>query len=289
MRLLTPAGRLSHSLSQGWSMETVRSFLSQISLPVLVSAVTSAVVSLGSFLVGSRFAKERSDRGALRQLYQELRQNLVEMREAIERGRPKRWEEYPTSHDRYMPPIATLEHSGRLALIPEPLGRRLLDMEKRTLSAEWPYRKWLSETAVPTITSRFNNTVRNPTSSISGRPYSNLSIGKLGLHGVKDIEKMIDRIQSEKLGWGLDMALEKSRSHVLFAYEETMADGSIADLIRAVVSIVDSDADGRELRSKLLEIERELASEIKKLTARVNEPQPFWETIGRAFAELGKG
>ncbi|MDP3378980.1 MAG: hypothetical protein Q8S53_11495, partial [Brevundimonas sp.] len=124
---------------------------------------------------------------------------------------------------------------------------------------------------------------------ISGRPYSSLSIGKLGLHGIKDVEKLIDRIQSEKLGWGLDMALEKNRSHVLFAYEETMADGSVADLIRAVVSIVDSNADGPELRSKLVGIERELAVEIKKLTARVNEPQPFWETIGRAFAELGKG
>jgi len=270
-------------------MEMVRSFLSQISLPMLVSAVTSAVVSLGSFLVGSRFAKERSDRAALRQLYQELRQDLVEFREAIERGRPKRWEEYPANHNRYMPPIATLEHTGRLALIPESLGKRLLDLEKRALSAEWPYRKWLSETIVPTITSRFRDAVRSPWSSISGEPYSGLSIGMLGLHGVEDVEKMIDRIQSKKLGWGIDIAIEKSRQQMLFAYEDTMTNGTMADLIRSVVSVVDSDTDGRVLRSKLRAIERELAGEIKKLTARVNEPQPFWETIGRAFAELGKG
>lgn len=257
-----------------------------MSLAVLVSAVTSALIGLASFLVGSRFAKERADRSALRQLYQDLRLELVELREAIERGRPRRWEDYPTSHSRYMPSIAAMEHSGRLAMMPENISKRLLSLEKDALSAEWPYRKWLSDSAIPAVTSLFNERVRSPTSSLSGRSYSSHRVSKIGLQGFPDIEKTISDIESQSLGFGLGTALDKGGSHQLYAYPETVVEGTQGDLIRAVAVVICEDETGRALRTQLLAIEQKLNAEIAILTRRVGEPQPFWESVRKAFLEV---
>ena len=267
-------------------METFRNLLSQVSLAVFVSAVTSAVIGLASFLVGSRLAKERSDRGTLRQLYQDLRLEMIELRDAIERGRPRRWEDHPMSHDRYMPPLVTMEHSGRLALIPASLAARLLALEKDALLAEWHYRNWLSESAIPAVTSLFNERVRNPTSSRSGRSYSSHTVGRIGLHGFPDIEKTVSQIEAEGLGFGLETALDKNRTQLLYAYPDIVIEGTQGDLIRAVAAIF-GDQAGQALRSPLLAIEQRLNTEIAALTRRVGEPQPFWESVRTAFLELG--
>lgn len=268
-------------------MEAFRNLMSQVSLAVIVSAITSAVISFASFLIGSRFAKERSDRGTLRQLYQDLRLEMVELREAIERGRPKRWEDHPTSHSRYMPPLITMEHSGRLALIPGALATRLLAVEKEALSAEWAYREWLSKTAIPAVTTLFNERVRGPTSSVSGKSYSSHTVSSIGLHGFPDIEKTISRIEVENLGFGLETALDKNRTHQLYAYPDTVVDGTQGELIRAVAAMLSDDEVGRALRQPLLAIEQKLTAEIATLTRRIGEPQPFWESVRRAFLEVG--
>lgn len=260
--------------------------MSQVSLAVVVSAITSAVVGLASFLIGSRFAKERSDRGTLRQLYQDLRLEMVELREAIERGRPKRWEDHPTSHNRYMPPLVTMEHSGRLALIPAALAKRLLALENEALAAEWAYRKWLSETAIPAVTSLFNERVRSPTSSQSGKSYSSHTVSKIGLHGFPDIEETISRIEAKSLGFGLETAIDKNKTHHLYAYADTMAEGTQGDLIRAVAAMIQDDEVGQAVRRPLLAIEKKLNDEIVNLTQRVREPQPFWESVRRAFGDV---
>ena len=268
-------------------LEKLQAFLGQVSVPVLASVVTSAVVSLSSFLVGSRFAKERSDRAAMRQLYQGIRQELVELKEAIDRGSPKRWTDYPTIHDRYTPPLATMDRSGRLAMLPSRLATGLLELEKESLSAEWTFRDWLKDTAIEPIKSIFNNRVRNPTSSLSGRSYASQSIASWALDGPGATEKLIARLETEELGFGLDTALERNRSHTLFAYAETVAEGSQADLVRAVSDSLFADPTGRETAARLQAVAVKLEAQIKLMTKRISEPQPFWRTVGRAFLDIG--
>jgi hypothetical protein len=137
------------------------------------------------------------------------------------------------------------------------------------------------------VTSLFNERVRSPTSSLSGRRYSSHTVSKIGLQGFPDIEKTISDIASESLGFGLETALDKSRSHPLYAYPETVVEGTQGDLIRAVAVVIFEDEIGRALRTRLLAIEQKLNTEIAILTQRVGEPQPFWESVRKAFLEVG--
>src|SRR5689334_3936767 len=100
---------------------------------VLVSAITSALVSMLTFVVSVRVSKDQGDRAPLRAVYQRLFEHFRELREAIRSGRPKTWGDYPLKGNHYVPPFSAMQISGEANLLPPQLALRCDTVERETL------------------------------------------------------------------------------------------------------------------------------------------------------------
>ena len=65
--------------------------------------------------------------------------------------------------------------------------------------------------------------------------------------------------------------------------------GLVDVYMRQVELAFSHDSEGEALRGAVLQTRADLETEVGKLEKRIREPQPFWETIGRAFLDLGRG
>ncbi|SRR5258707_39997 len=106
-----------------------------ITSTVVVSALTSAAVSVITFVIGVRVSKDQGDRPMLRTIYETLFQHFRGLREAIRKGQPRLWRDFPLEGDRYTPPFAKMNLTGEASLIPDALARRCDKTEREALIA----------------------------------------------------------------------------------------------------------------------------------------------------------
>lgn len=120
-----------------------------ITATVAVSALTSAIVSLTTFVIGVRLSKDQGDRPVLRALYQRLFEHFSELRAAIQDGQPKAWSSFPHKNNEFVPPFRAMQQSGEVNLLPPGLAQECERAEREALSAGSLLKRWLQESYVP--------------------------------------------------------------------------------------------------------------------------------------------
>ena len=76
---------------------------------VVTSILTSAIVSLFTFVLGLKSGKNQADRAFLQGLYKQLYAHFVELEAGIKENRPKKWEDYKSIQQgnitQFYPPV----------------------------------------------------------------------------------------------------------------------------------------------------------------------------------------
>lgn len=124
----------------------------QITVALVVSLVVQGVISILVFAAGIRVAKERSDRAALRTIYNSLFEHFKDLRDRMQKADPKRWRDYKMERGGPMPPMRDLDRNGDINVLPAALGQELLRIEQEALAAGERFHHALENDVAPKLT-----------------------------------------------------------------------------------------------------------------------------------------
>lgn len=259
-------------------------FIDQITVPIIASIITSALVSLGGFLIGVRAGKERTDRTALRAVYKDLYSHFHEIVEAAAAGQLKQWQDYKTNRSgHYLPLMKSMQHDGSIHLLPRRIADRLVELETNFLIAAFKFNEALREWAIPAVVEQFRRDIEAPEKSIHHRTYVLVSLIKLILEGGSYRRAIGERLSNDpELGIAVETPLERGQTQMLYAYSDKAKSEisvaafriRLADLTAAMSAI---NAPAKQVRKVLADIHRSRGT----ISARISDPHPLWETVVR--------
>lgn len=259
-----------------------------ITVTIIVSAVTSGIVSIGTFVVGVRMAKDQGDRAALRQIYQRLFEHFRAIDDAIGDQKPKGWNDFPLKGDRYVPVFGQMQVDGEANLMPPLLIEQCEKLEIDALTAGGRYRQWVRETYIPALKALMSERAAS-SSAITMRSYRQLSAHELGLMSVEEIHNLAADLETRMLGVGVQVAVERGKHDVLHIYPDHLTNGNIRELLIDAAALVSADAKGRELAKAVHALRPRLATHLAKLKVRIRDPHPLYESILRSFRDAVRG
>ncbi len=113
--------------------------MSQTWQTVLLSLATSLIVCLITFILGLKSGKNQADRAKLQNLYRDLYSHFSDLKESLQRDRPKSWASYKKvergfSLIEYFPPVKELKRSGDILFLNQRIANEALDLEKQVLN-----------------------------------------------------------------------------------------------------------------------------------------------------------
>ena len=174
-----------------------------------------------------------------------------------------------------------MELNGRASVLPNDLFEALKEAEVCAVNAGSRLIHLAGEVALPHIRSLMGEHVRSPTSSLSGRSYRSVRVIDIILEPVAFRASTFD----SQLGLGIETALERSRTHTLYAYPETVVEGTIEELVAAVADCADLKALS-EVKTEVVSARAKLAEACSLLKARIREPHPLYESIDETIGDI---
>lgn len=260
-----------------------------ITATVVISAITSAVVSVVTFVVGVRISKDQGDRAALRAIYQRLFEHFHNLREAISDGRPKAWPDFPLRDNEFVSPFRAMQLSGEANLLPPALAARCECVENDAVMAGGRVRKWISETYIPQLANLINTLAPASKKSILQRTYRDVRAIQLSLMSDAELQELAEAIRTDRLGVGLELSMERGHSNRLYVYPEYIAGGDSAAFITQLWRVAQDDEAAKELREDLATAASALDQLIGVLSARIRDPHPLSESIRLSFTDALRG
>lgn len=124
--------------------------MSQTWQTVLLSLATSLMVSLITFILGLKSGKNQADRATLQGLYRDLYSHFSDLKESLQRNRPKSWESYKKVERglysvEYYPPVKELKRSGDILFLKKKIADEALDLEMQIMNYSYALTKHIPE------------------------------------------------------------------------------------------------------------------------------------------------
>lgn len=257
-----------------------------ITLTVVVSTVTSAVISLATFMVGVRLAKDQGDRAVLREIYQRLFEHFRSLRDSIEARDPKTWQDFALRHERSMPPFRKMTESGEANLLPDVLKRECENLEVEALRAGSVYKHWVDQTYGPELQTIVSTHTLGRASSITGRTYRQISVCELPLMSLGNIAELVEALEKNNHGLGIEFSTERGRTNMKHLYADKIENVTIADILTQARNLAHETDIGRKATQDVQGAFPQLEAILKKLTARIRDPHPLRESIVRALQDI---
>ena len=258
----------------------------KITLTVIVSAVTSGLISILTFIIGVRMAKDQGDRVALRQIYQQLFEHFRGIDEDIGEGKPKSWVDFPLEGNQYTPPCKQMHADGEANLLPPTLMKQCEELEADTLTAGGRYRHWVRETYIPELKAIVTERTNGKIHSITGKSFRELSAFRLGLMSADAARDLGADLEARNLGLGLQIAVEPGKHEMLYICPEHLDGASIGTLLQAAHARAAANPYGLELADSLRALRPRLAVLLARLRARIRDPHPLYESVLRSFRDV---
>ncbi|MGI8611533.1 MAG: hypothetical protein ACR2KH_04580 [Sphingomicrobium sp.] len=257
-------------------------------LTVIVSAITSGIISIATFVIGVRMAKDQGDRGALRQVYQRLFEHFRLLRDAIRDGQPKAWPDFPRKGDRYVPLFRQMQGDGEANMLPDNLIAECEAIETAALIAGGRYRQWVRDKYIPRLRALISERALEKTGSITGRTYRELSAAELGLMTSEERKRHADELERNELGLGIQVATDRGKHDVLYVYPDTLQSATIAQLLEEISLLRSEDPDGSQLVADVQALLPRLESMLAGLRKRIRDPHPLYESILHSFRDAAR-
>jgi hypothetical protein len=248
-----------------------------------VAGVGSIIISLIGFIIGMRVAKDRADRAVLRELYQDIYAQFRDIHDQSMSGKPKRWSDYPLVASRYVPKVMALEKDGRIGMLPDRLGKALLQLEQDALvAASNFYSAVTDETLRAQIASTFDLRVDSPRRMLNGRAYVSYNLAELASKGTSNFRSRDDLT----LGYGFMIPCLEKPGDQFYIYPEQMRVGNVDELFEQIAADIKGNERLQSAITVLATIQVRTRSVLMVLASRIKDPNPFWETLTQALPDL---
>lgn len=251
----------------------------QVTLPLIVSFLTSLLVSVFVFAIGVRVGKERVDRATLRKMYQEIYAHLRQMKDSIGSGRPKEWADYPLDGNNYWPLLRTMEREGTINILPASLGRDLILVEKEFLTAAFHFKRNLEDQLSPSVSDIVEEHVSGATNPMQGSSYVEIDFGFLVLGQKTAYKHLINRLTTERLGINLRLPIENGKISQKYIFSDNIKSGRIEDVVAKIEAATLANEETSKRVEELRRWEGKVSDFMGKVSVRIKDPHPLWETV----------
>ena len=108
------------------------------------------MVSLITFILGLKSGKNQADRATLQGLDRDLYSHFSDLKESLQRNRPKSWESYKKVERglysvEYYPPVKELKRSGDILFLKKKIADEALDLEMQVMNYSYALTKHIPE------------------------------------------------------------------------------------------------------------------------------------------------
>lgn len=268
---------------------------------VVTSILTSAGVSLFTFVLGLKSGKNQADRAFLQGLYKQLYAHFSELEAGLIDNRPKKWEDYKSiqqgNRTKFYPPVREMQRTGDILYLNKRIADQAIKLEVDCLSYRWNLDElcmkvhehlvqcselFKDELVDESFDKKNNPLKRVGTSNSTGcRTYRNFAYGVL-LNKEKLIVQLNDRDASDS-GYALDFTMKGNppkREFILYPESLAVDNETFAKTITEYAnSEFNSVAVEKELLKRIEKIK-------KKIAKRAKNPTGFWETFAGAFIDI---
>jgi hypothetical protein len=97
---------------------------------------------------------------------------------------------------------------------------------------------------------------------------------------------MINRLEAEDLGVGIELSIERGRTNMLYLVPPTTELGRIVEVLREIEATVLAHETTRERAEELMRCREEINSVLETVSARIKDPHPIRETVVDAVQSL---
>lgn len=262
---------------------------------ILTSFITSATVSLITFILGLRAGKNQSDRQSLKDRYRRLAVHFEDIASGIRHGRPREWGDYPVNHRarRFDTPVKQMLSDGSLLDMPSSLVQQMEDVEKDALAYGWRYQQ-----AADVAWNAAKNTVQQQAvvplkeTDCSLTPLSSQQIPRRWIE-VSFFELLSDGVEMASKHLSDDPELgvvlvyySRDRRRCEIRLGPGVVTGNVTDLLRDIWAVSSSVPEFRKVLQDKPSILRRVERLQRKLANRARDPHPFWETLVGAWLDL---
>jgi hypothetical protein len=279
--------------------------LSQVLQTVLLSAGTSLIVSMITFILGLKSGKNQTDRAKLQGIYKQLYSHFADLKDALLRDCPKSWENYKKLERglysvEYVPPVKELKRTGDLLFVKTKIAKEALELEMRLMKYSNDLTQHIPDIHKSLIsdlrlycegytfkkyqgnqdeTAHFETANPNGYNRFWSRNYRILYNKELTINMLKEIDK--DSSCALELSSG-----GNPPSYSAKIYPKGLA-VSVDEFAERIIAAFDTNvSEYNALCSKKEKLIAQIDSLNKKIEQRTREPVSFWETIAGAFADM---
>jgi hypothetical protein len=263
--------------------------MDSIPTTVAVSAITSAIVSLLTFVISVRISKDQGDRPVLRDLYQRLYEHFSELRRAIDDGQSKDWSHFPIKNKEFVPPFRAMQQSGEANLLPPELAQECETVELEAIRAGSRLKGWLEKTYIPDIRGYLTVLVPSGRKAIERRTYRALSASELSSFDEVGFRRFVEEIESQHLGIGVEFATERGRTDMWYIFPEYVPEGNWASFLEEAWRRGHVSPEAAQLHTELKAAAANLDRVIAALKARIRDPHPLMESVRRSLSDAIRG
>ncbi len=268
---------------------------------VVTSILTSAVVSLFTFVLGLKSGKNQADRAFLQELYKQLYSYFSELEIGIKESNPKKWEDYRSMEARskiqYYPPVKEMQRTGDILYIRKGIADQAFQLELDCLRYGWNLDEVCMKVHEHLINSpeMYKNDLvyetydkdKNPLNNFGTpnptacRTYRNYVYGIL-LDKDKLIKELDERDASDSK-YALNFTMKGNppkRKFIIYPNSLAVDNETFAN---SVTEYANHEFNIAEVKKELLKRIEKLKRELAK---RAKNPTGFWETFVGAFIDI---
>lgn len=246
----------------------------------------SAIIGAAGFVIGSRVGKNNADRSALREIYTALFNHIRDIQEKISIGAPRNWEDYPLKENRYMPLVRDLDATGKINLISKKLATRLLKVETDALIAGSKWSDCAKNVICPETERICRKKIVGLEKSKEGLSYRVLHASTFLLQNDDYLKQLIKDVETQNLGLGFELSIEKGRTRQLYVYQENIKEGTLSDFLQELRATLLGLSEVTDIIEEINNQKNELLSLRVILSKRINDPTPLLETLKQSLYDL---
>jgi hypothetical protein len=182
-----------------------------------------------------------------------------------------------------------MELSGELNLLPLFLAVQCQRAEKETLTAGGHLLGWVRDTYAPAVRSYLTIHAPAGKKAMMQRTYFRLPASQLALMTESEVDEYGQRFCDPKLGFGVELSIERGRTDMLWVYPEYIVGGDVASVLKLLWRMAEEGDQIAKLRSDVEASAAELDQLVATLSTRIRDPHPLLESIGRSLRDALRG
>lgn len=278
--------------------------MSQTWQTVLLSLATSLIVSLVTFVLGLKSGKNQVDRAKLQNIYRDLYSHFTDLKDGLNRNRPKTWTDYKKIargySTEYYPPVKELKRSGDILFLKRKIADEALTLEMQIMNYSSELSQHIPEIHEAIISDlgiykegyafkKYSGKASETSHFETANPSGCNSFWPMNYRILYNKEETLRLFQNMEDGASTAIEFTAGGNPTTYSakiYPESIT-VSAGEYVEHLFSALERSVIGyNELCARKETLIFKIEKLNKKLAQKAKEPVGFWETIFGAFADM---